>query len=151
MLDLEDDLLLTLAFVLSTDRLPTHAMHRHSKIVWKAPVVSSIAHLVSFSSTCKALQQLLQPQLKAMKQQLLEEIRATNEVAQIALKDETLLLFSSALLPPSPPEQMRRRSSMPSTLFCQRDEMLATSDPPRARYRALRMLHAPRRLLPVRF
>ena len=149
LLDLEDDLLLTLAFVITEDQLPTHAIHRHSKIVWKPPFVSAVSNLVAFSSTCKQMQELLRPQLRVMMQQLLEQLRAKSKCS--SLRDQTLLLFSSALLPPSPPEQLRRRSSMPGALpksddVFDRDEMFTSSDIQGARYRALRTLHAPRRL-----
>ena len=157
LLDLEDDVLMLLAYVVTQDRLPLKHIRRYSKAVWVPETISVVANLMALSMTCKSMHSLLQPQLQAMQEKLLEKLRARSP-AQKELSDRSLLLWSSALLeckllqqhivkPPISlsPSPARRRASLPEMSERERDEMVTQAADGLRRqygiYRTPRMLH----------
>ena len=100
LLNLDDDVLLTLAFVIGEDRLPAF---RHGKLLqWEAPIVGATANLHALSSSCSGLHALLQPQLANLRWRLIDDIKQTLGKKAVPmsdnLSDENLLLWRSALL-----------------------------------------------------
>jgi hypothetical protein len=109
LLNLTDDALLTLAFVIGEDRLPAE---RHRKALrWDSPVTGAAANLNALSCTCRALHQLISPNLGLLRAKILEQLKretcaqlrhewsvCMSEDTLLRVSEDTLLLWRSALL-----------------------------------------------------
>ena len=101
LLDLTDDSLLTLAFVIGENRVPS--VRRQRALMWDSPITSAAIELKALSCTCHALHTLLASHLTTLREHLLEKLRCSQgstDVTRRRLADQTLLLWRSALLKP---------------------------------------------------
>ena len=73
LVDLTDDALLTLAFIMGEERLPS--MRQGTVLVWESPIAGAAVNLCSLGSTCRALRLLMAPSVDTLRKHLLTMLR----------------------------------------------------------------------------